>query len=55
MYLNWICKSKVKNFYEKDGIIFYSDEYNESIAEKFIFKNKPELIDFHTNRTKSKK
>jgi len=52
MYLNWICKSKVKNHYEKDGKIFYSDDRNDEILEKFVFDNKPELIDFHINRTK---
>ncbi len=55
MYLNWICKSKVKSYHEKDGQIFYSDERNDEISEKFVFKNKPELIDFHINRAKENK
>lgn len=53
MYLNWICKSKVETYHEKDGQIYYTDKFNNAILEKYSFKNKSELFDFQ-NRRKNK-
>lgn len=48
MYLNWICKFKVDKWQEKEGLIYYSDAFNEEILEKYVFKDKSALIDFHS-------
>lgn len=52
MYLNLICKSKIKHWYESDGQMYYSDDVNLDILEKYIFKNKEKLFDFQSGRIK---
>jgi hypothetical protein len=51
MYMNWPCSAKVSDIKEKDGSVYYNDE----VLEKYAFKNKKELIDFHAHTGKSKK
>jgi len=55
MYLNMICKTKIKTIEEIDGEFYYSDEVNQKILEKYIFVTKEELFDFHSGKIKNKK
>lgn len=54
MYLNFICKSKVKKIHQINDQVYYTDNIHDSILEKFAFKTKEELFDFQSIKSTKK-
>lgn len=53
MYINMMCKCKIRDSYEKDGKIYYSDGTNDNILEAYLFSTKEKLFTFHSGRKRT--